>query len=58
MALIWQVVKIDAIYNPEYSNIIAQYKLPVFLKTPHGGSFENQGFVDNGRHQIPLTSEV
>lgn len=53
------VQKIDAFYNPEYDKIVEQaYKHPVFFKSlPYGLTYEEQGFIDNGRQVIPFGSE-
>ena len=48
--------KVDLIYNPEYDKIADLYKIPVFFKSDFNKSFLGQGFIDNGRHKVPLKS--
>ena len=49
----FQIKKIDAIYNPEYEDLVRRYRLPVFFKSLPVRSEEltyaGQGFIDNGR---------
>jgi hypothetical protein len=53
------IQRIDAIYNPEFDNIIDVYRHPVMFKSaPYGISFADQGFVDNGRKIINLDKSV
>ena len=49
---------IDVIYNPEYDKIVQSYKIPIFFKSQlEDESLQThvrQGFLDNGRHKVPL----
>ena len=52
------IKSIDAIWNPEYENLIQEYQIPIFFKSTlhqqdRKGYFE-QGFVDNGRHLVKI----
>ena len=54
----FDIKQIDFIYNPEYSLLTSQYKLPVFFKStlndPTRLPYLKQGFLDNGRHKVTL----
>jgi hypothetical protein len=57
--IVFDIQKIDAIYNPEYEMLHRAYKHPVFFKSvPSGMRIEDQGFVDNGRKIVNLESSV
>jgi hypothetical protein len=48
------IQSIDIINNPDFDKIKKSYKLPVFFKSDYDLS---QGYVDNGRHLVPLNME-
>ena len=57
--LAFDIQRIDAINNPEFPMISCVYKHPVFFKSvPNGMTFEDQGFVDNGRTVVNLDQSV
>ena len=49
------IKKIDIIHNPEYYELLEDYKLPIFVRSSPK-DFYRQGFLDNGRHRIELKS--
>jgi hypothetical protein len=58
-SLCFDIQKIDAIYNPEYENIMTVYRHPVFFKSaPAGLKFRDQGFIDNGRKIINIDKSI
>jgi hypothetical protein len=53
---VFDIKSIDVIYNPNYHLLLNSYKIPVFFKSPSlaDPSFVESGFVDNGRHVVPI----
>ena len=43
----FDIRKIDAIYNPEFDQVMGHYRLPVFFKSRP--SLLDEGYLDNGR---------
>lgn len=57
--LIFDIQRIDAIYNPEFEAIMRVYTHPVFFKSvPAGLTFQDQGFIDNGRKIVNIEESV
>jgi hypothetical protein len=49
--IVLDVQSIDIIHNPDYAKIKKSYTIPVFFKC---GYELSQGYLDNGRHNVPL----
>ena len=54
----FDVKSIDIIFNPEYEEVTRKYKIPIFFKStlddPNRINYMKQGYLDNGRHVVPL----
>lgn len=52
------IKSVDIIYNPEYDKLQSVYRIPVFFKsTLHELDrvpYTERGFLDNGRHIVPI----
>lgn len=50
----FDIKSVDMIYNKDYSELVSNYKIPIFFKTPRSSepSFIESGYVDNGRHIV------
>ena len=49
--IVLDIQSIDIIHNPDYAKIKKSYTIPVFFKCGYDLS---QGYLDNGRHIVPL----
>jgi hypothetical protein len=56
----FDIKSIDMIYNPNYHKLANVYILPVFFKSPRLGepSFVESGYLDNGRHIVPIKTQI